>query len=191
MDTLSDEQLVARVMAGERAALAPLVERYHGPLLSYLFRLTDGDRPLAEDLVQDTFLRVLQQRTYQPGRPFKPWLYAVATHLAHDHFRSPATRRTTRLDDDQETPMHGIHDASPGPEERAQMAEQGRAVAWAVQQLGGELRVTLLLRFDAGLSLREIAEALGVPLGTVKSRLSAGTHKLRSLLVSVNQGEER
>ena len=55
----TDEQLIARVMAGDSAALAPLVERYHGPLLAYLYRLTGGDRPLAEDLVQDTFEHVI------------------------------------------------------------------------------------------------------------------------------------
>jgi RNA polymerase sigma-70 factor (ECF subfamily) len=78
---LTDEELMAHILAGNRAALAPLVERYQRPLFAYLYRL-GGDRALAGDLVQDTFVRLLEQRTYQAGRPFRPWLYAIATNLA-------------------------------------------------------------------------------------------------------------
>src|SRR5260370_29680388 len=82
MDRLSDEHLLAAVLAGEMDALAALVERHQGPLTGYLDRLVGPDWALAQDLVQETFLRVLRQHTARGRRPFKPWLYAIATNLA-------------------------------------------------------------------------------------------------------------
>jgi RNA polymerase sigma-70 factor (ECF subfamily) len=188
MERLSDEQLMAQVMDGERSALAPLVERYHGRLLGYLYRLTFGNRPLAEDLVQDTFVRILQQDSYQPNRPFKPWVYAIATHLVYDYFRSSEQNRTTLLNDKVQPDLPG---ALPGPEDQAQTADEGQIVMKAIGQLGEEYRTTLLLRFYGGLSLQEIAETLLVPVGTVKSRLSVGTRRLHALLIHLREGAER
>ena len=102
MQERSDEQLMAAVMAGDQVALAALVTRHHAPLLGYLYRLVGGDRHLSEDLVQETLLHVLQQRTYQAGRPFKPWLYMIATNLARDYFKSAAVRMCWRSDDTEE-----------------------------------------------------------------------------------------
>ncbi len=185
VDGRCDEALMAAVSAGEQAALAALVERYHAPLLGYLYRLTGGNRPLAEDLVQETFLGLLRRSGYQPHRPFKPWLYAVATNLARDHYRSAAVRHGTM---DVDGLSHDVQDTAAGPEERAIVAEEGYAVACAIARLGDEYRTVVLLRFYNGLSLREIAETLGVPLGTIKSRLSVGTRRLRDMLASAQEG---
>lgn len=187
MHERSDEQVMAAVMAGDQAALIALVTRHHSPLLGYLSRLTGGDRPLAEDLVQETFLRVLRQGICQPDRPFKPWLYAIATNLARDHFKSAAMRMHRQGNDAEEALQH-LYDTTPGPEECVLAAEQGGEIMAALAQLGEEYRVVLLLRYYQGLSLSEIAETLGVPLGTVKSRLSVGTHRLRALLLRATEG---
>ena len=189
MDQLSDEVLMGEVMAGKTMALAMLVERYHAPLLGYLYRLTHGNRPLAEDLVQETFLTVLQQKGYQPGRSFKPWLYAIATNRARDHFKSAAVRQRWRSSDEEESLLQ-IYDSAAGPEEQALAGEQGSEVRAALAQLGEEYRVVLLLRFYQGFSLQEIAETLHIPLGTVKSRLSVGVHRLRSVLTPVQKGAD-
>lgn len=187
MHERSDEQLMVAVMAGDQVAFAALVTRHHAPLLGYLYRLVGGDRLLAEDLVQETFLRMLRQRTCPPDRPFKPWLYTIATNLARDHFKSAAVRQRWRGGDPEEALLH-LYDSTPGPEDRALAAEQGDEVAAALAQLSEEYRVALLLRFYQGLSLQEIAEALHIPLGTAKSRLSVGTHRLRELLAPVREG---
>src|SRR5215510_11271542 len=126
----SDEELAIRCTKGERTALSQLVERYHDPLLGYLYRLTDGDHSLAEDLVQETFIRLLRQKSYQPDRPFKPWLYAIATNLARDYFRSPASRQTQSIEKD--VFQLELSNASPNPEELAQAADHGNAVMFAV-----------------------------------------------------------
>ncbi len=188
MERRSDETLIALLLAGDATALAPLVARHHRPLLGYLYHLVGGDRALADDLTQETFARLLRPATYQPGRPFKPWLYAIATNLARDHFRSAAIARTTTGSD---ASMLERHDPAPGPEEWVLATEQRQLVGTALSRLGPEYRAALLLRFYHDLSLREIADALGVPLGTVKSRLSVGTHRLRDLLAAEKEGLQR
>ncbi len=188
MNALSDEQLIAGLMQGEREALAPLVERYHRLLLGYLYRLTNGNQPLAEDLVQETFIRVLQQDSYQPGRPFKPWLFSIATHLAYDYFRSAAAHHNEPLND---TTHLNLPDDTAGPEVQALINEEGQTIQQALRQIGEAYRPALLLRYYSGLSLQEIAEVLDIPLGTVKSRLSTGVLRLHGLLVALREGGER
>ena len=187
MQEKSDEQLMTAVMGGDQVALAALAARHHAPLLGYLYRLAGGDEQLAEDLVQETLLHVLRQRTYQSHRPFKPWLYAIATNLTRDYFKSAAVRQCWREGDAEEA-LLSLDDSAPGPEERALAPEQGSEIRAALAQLGEEYRVVLLLRFYQGFSLQEIAETLHIPLGTVKSRLSVGVHRLRAVLAPVQKG---
>ncbi len=174
-----------RAMGGDTAALAAIVERYYGPILSYLYRLSGGRRQVAEDLAQETFLRLMQQDSYRPDRAFRPWLYAIATNLARDHVR--AATRDDRASEDAAA-LLDLADGAPGPDVLAEAAEAGQAIARAFRQIGEEYRAALLLRFYHGLSLNEIAEALGIPLGTVKSRLSVGTRRLRDLLQPIHEG---
>jgi RNA polymerase sigma-70 factor, ECF subfamily len=187
MQERSDEQLMRAVMAGDQVALAALVTRHHAPLLGYLYRLVGGDRQLAEDLVQETLLHMLKQQTYQVDRPFKPWLYMIATNLARDYFKSAAVRKSRREGDEEEALLH-LEDSAPSPEERVLAAEQGSEVRAALAQLRAEYRVVVALRFYQGFSLQEIAETLRIPLGTVKSRLSVGVHRLRAILAMVQKG---
>jgi RNA polymerase sigma-70 factor, ECF subfamily len=187
MQESSDEQLMAAVVAGDQMALTTLVTRHHAPLLGYLYRLVGGDRPLAEDMAQETFLRVMRQHIYQAGRPFKPWLYAIATNLARDHFKSAAVRQRWRDDCAEET-LFQLCDRTPSPEEHFLATEQGSEVRAALAQLSEEYRVVVVLRFYQGFSLQEIAQTLQIPLGTVKSRLSVGVHRLRAVLASVQEG---
>jgi RNA polymerase sigma-70 factor, ECF subfamily len=183
----SDEQLMAAVQAGDQVALATLVTRHHALLLGYLYRLVGGDRQLSEDLVQETLLHMLRQRTYLADRPFKPWLYMVATNLARDYFKSAAVRQRWRGGDEEEVLLH-LYDNEPSPEECALAAERGSEVRAALAQLGEEYRIVLLLRFYQGFSLQEIAQTLHIPLGTVKSRLSVGVHRLRAMLAPITKG---
>ncbi|WP_244422672.1 RNA polymerase sigma factor [Ktedonobacter racemifer] len=178
---------MAAVQIGDQVAFAALVTRHHGPLLGYLYRLVGGDRHLAEDLVQETLLHVLRQRTYQAHRPFKPWLYMIATNLARDSFKSAAVRTSRRACHEEEAMLH-LYDGEPSPEEHALAAELGSEVRVALTQLGEAYRVVVVLRFYQGFSLQEIAETLHIPLGTVKSRLSVGVHRLRILLAPAQKG---
>src|SRR5258708_6956083 len=187
MQERSDEQLMAAVQAGDQVALAALVTRHHAPLLGYLYRLVGGDRQLSEDLVQETLLHVLRQRVYPSDRPFKPWLYTIATNLVRDYFKSAAVRHRWQGDDSEEVLLH-LYDSETSPEERALAAERGGEVRAALAQLREEYRMVLVLRFYQGFSLQEIAETLHIPLRTVKSRLSVGVHRLPALLAPALKG---
>lgn len=190
MHEMSDEELLAGVMAGDQMAFATLVTRYHAPLLGYLYRLVGGDRTLAEDLVQETLLRVLRQsRCYGEFR-FKPWLYTIATNLARDHFKSAGVRRRERSDEAAVDALRRVADSTFGPEASALAAEQGSEVRAALTQLGEEYRVVVVLRFYQGFTLQEIAQTLQIPLGTVKSRLSVGLRRLRDVLAPIQEGVE-
>jgi RNA polymerase sigma-70 factor (ECF subfamily) len=183
----SDEQLIVAALAGDQGALASLVSRHHSPLLGYLYRMLGGDRERAEELVQETLLRALRPGAYCAPRPFKPWLYAIATNLARDHRKSAAERHRERACD-AEVALLYLSDSAPGPEERALAAERGGEVQTAIAQLGEEYRVVVILRFYQEFSLQEIADTLHIPLGTVKSRLSLGVHRLRALLTPIWEG---
>jgi RNA polymerase sigma-70 factor (ECF subfamily) len=174
----TDEDLALGVQRGSADDLAVLVERHHGPLLGYLYRMTGGDRPLAEDLVQEAFLRVLRSiGQYQYPRPFKPWLYAIATNLVRDHYKRAETRYTVGGTGEELTRGQAVR-----PEERVLADEEAGQVAAAVMALPVQQREAVILRYYQSLSLAEIADALGVPLGTVKSRLYHGLRRLRATL---------
>jgi RNA polymerase sigma-70 factor, ECF subfamily len=185
MQAQSDEQLMAMLAAGETAALETLVQRYHRMLLGYLYRFVGGDRSLAEDLVQETFLRVLRQQHNTMPQSFKAWLYAIATNLARDHLRSADCRHMV---DVPEEAWLAFRDPSPDPEKLVLAAEQERLLVAALGQISAEYRAALLLRYFNGLSLHEIAEALHIPLGTVKSRLSTGLRHLRPIITQKQVG---
>ena len=173
----TDEQLAHRVQRGHTADLALLVERHHSPLLGFLYRLTGGDRALAEDLTQESFLRALRSiQQYQPSRPFKPWLYAIAVNVARDHFKRAETRHAVTLTDDELLALPDPIDL-----DEAIAIDRPRLIA-AIMALPVQQREALILRYDQDLSLAEIAEVLSIPIGTVKSRLSLGLRQLRHWL---------
>ncbi len=183
---LSDENLLAEIRQGSRTALAVLVERHHSPLLGYLYRMTGGNRLLAEDLVQESFLRVLRGvGQFRPGQAFKPWLYAIASNLVRDHYKSADQRRTEALLEES-----GIYGAAPGgPEEALENAENARQVAVVLQRLPAHQLEVVVLRYYQDLSLAEIAEALDIPIGTVKSRLSLGLQTLKRWMYREETGQ--
>jgi RNA polymerase sigma-70 factor, ECF subfamily len=171
----TDENLLLAIQRGERVAVAPLVERHHSPLIGYLYRLTGGDRALAEDLAQETFLRLISTvQRYAYPRPVKPYLYQIATNLARDHFKSASVRHAA--------PLSESHPADEWVEQSVLTGLAARDAASALAELPSVQRETVLLRYFQDLSLNEIAELLGIPVGTVKSRLSLGLKRLRERL---------
>jgi RNA polymerase sigma-70 factor (ECF subfamily) len=175
----TDEELAVGVQKGNKADLAVLVERHHSPLIGFLYRMTDGDRALAEDLAQESFLRVLRAiRQYQYPRPFKPWLYQIATNLARDHYKLAEMRYTDSIGDE-----FLVEPVSLLPEAALLSTGESDQVVTAIRSLPMHQRETLILRYLQELSLAEIAEITGVPVGTVKSRLSLALARLRDQLV--------
>lgn len=167
----SDEALMLCVQAGMLASLQDLISRHEKGLYNFLVRLT-GDPHLAEDLFQETFLRVVEKRdTFAPARGFRPWLYAIATNLARDARR----RRATHLDAIASTPERP---PQAPPDEEAERHEEGDIVRRSLEELPEDARAMVLLHFYQGFRYWEIAESLGVPVGTVKSRIHWAVEKL-------------
>ena len=172
----TDEQLMIRLGNGDGTALRPLVDRYQTQLYLYLYRMLNGNFAAAQDGVQEAFLRLINQRSYQPSRPFRPWLYRVATNVATDYLR-----RT------QPVPLNDSFDRADtalGPEATAELSERAETVRTVLDTLPYQLRSVLILRFYQDLSLQEIANALDIPLGTVKSRLFTAARRLRERMAA-------
>ncbi len=186
-DRPSDEDLLAGVRAGQRELFGPLVRRYERELYGYLRRYL-GDDELAADVFQNTFVQVfVKVQQYQPGRPARPWIYAIATNQAIDALRRRNRRVDGRADpllagedgDDAARPLFEVlRDREAGPVEQAEGAELRQLVRDAVDRLPDLLRQVVVLAYFQGLRYQEIADALDIPLGTVKSRLHAALVKL-------------
>jgi RNA polymerase sigma-70 factor (ECF subfamily) len=137
-------------------------------------------------LVQETFLKLLKSiEQYQYPRPFKPWLYAIATNRARDHFKQADSRRTASAPD--EPGFWQARGGQTGSLEQKLVARdsavhQKTAVATALRSLPDHQREVVLLRYYQDFSLADISAALDIPLGTVKSRLSLATKRLRQIM---------
>jgi RNA polymerase sigma-70 factor, ECF subfamily len=172
----SDETLAAGVQQGSKADMQTLVERYYEPLLRFLFWLSGGNQAQAEDMVQEAFLRMMRGiASYDPSRPFKPWLYAIAEHIA----RNQAQRADARLTESMLGEAVYL-DHLPLPEEHVEAGEMRQVVADGLSKLPVQQREVIALFFYENLPQKEIAETLGIPVGTVKSRLSLGLKQLRA-----------
>ena len=160
--------------------LADLVERYQHRLVRYLLYLT-GKRESAEDLAQETWIRVLQRGSQYNGRQrFDPWLFAIARNLAIDYLRKKRKAvQTASLPNDRDAILL-LPSSGPSPFEAAARSEDAMRLAGRLQILPPLYREALLLRFQEDLSLAEIAQVLGAPVTTVTSRIYRGLAALRS-----------
>ena len=163
-----------------------LIEQYQHRLFRYLVYLS-GNRELAEDLFQETWIRVLERgHQYDGKHEFSTWLYAVARNLTIDYLR---TKRPLSLDgmidglmeDERHAPLEPA-DTRPMAWEVVQQHEQAERISAALVSIPAEYRETVVLRFQEGLALDEIATITGTKLGTVKSRLYRGLNMLMSQL---------
>jgi RNA polymerase sigma-70 factor (ECF subfamily) len=195
LDTLtgcSDEDLLIRFCKGEKQAFGVLVRRYERELFGYLRRYV-GDSTLAEDVFQNTFLQLyVKVEQYEPGRPVRPWLYTIATNQAIDALRRQGRHQALSLDQGREEPGEGdirslmetLESRGPSPMDAAEGQERKERIRASVDRLPDFLRQVLVLAYYQGLKYREIADILGIPVGTVKSRLHAALVKLQEVWAS-------
>jgi len=159
-----------------------LIEQYQHRLLRYLVYLA-GNRELAEDLFQETWIRVLERGHQYDGRhEFSTWLYAVARNLTIDYLRKKSPVSLDGLMEDEEHAPLEPADSRPLAWEVVAQHEQAERIMAALIGIPAEYRETVVLRFQEGLSLEEISSVTGAKLGTVKSRLYRGLHMLMSRL---------
>jgi RNA polymerase sigma-70 factor (ECF subfamily) len=173
---LTDEDVLARVARADEAALAELYDRFGRVAYGLAYRML-RDAALAEDAVQDAFLAVWRTAvSFDPNRgKASTWILTLAHRRAVDVVRREDRRRGQPLDDAPAA-------SGEGADETAGVREQRRSVQAALARLPAEQREALELAYYGGLSQSELAERLGVPLGTVKSRMFAALSKLRDVL---------
>ena len=171
---LTDGDLIRRVARRDADAFELLYHRYARPVFGLALRRL-GDRMRAEDAVQDTFAAVWRSaRTYRPERGAgAPWLYAVARNAIVDRSRN-------RSEPPAEAPDTAA--VEPGPAERAEASYVAWRVHRALEGLSGNERDVIELAYYGELAQSEIADFLGIPLGTVKTRTRAGLGRLADLL---------
>jgi len=169
-----DGELLQRVAAGDRAAFDALYARYVRPVFGLALRRL-GDRGRAEDAVQETFTSIWRSAaTYRPERgPAAPWLYAVARNAIVDRGRA-------RPEPVAETPDEPSPDV--GPPDRAEQSWVQWRIHRALEELPEREREVIALAYWSGLSQSEVAEYLGIPLGTVKTRTRAALARLAESL---------
>jgi RNA polymerase sigma-70 factor, ECF subfamily len=183
-----DEALMLRYQQGDRAAFAQLVRRHQAPLYNFALRQVRVPQ-VAEDVVQESFVRVVQNAAdFKHEARFTTWVYTITRNLCIDHLRKRALRKHPSLDESSgeegDGPTLGEKTADPhaSVEREATGTELKERIARAVDTLPDEQREVFLMREIANLPFKEIAEITGVPENTVKSRMRYALERLQEHL---------
>ena len=181
--------IIRRCMKGDSGAWAELVRAHHRRVYSLCYRFT-GNATDAEDLTQDVFLKIYSNLTsFDSARgSLQVWITTMTRNLLVDNFRRTRNQRaTSSLDEGWESseelaPVERLSSKAPSPHESAAQKELARMVQEALTRVSPDLREAVILRDLQDMDYREIAQVLGIPEGTVKSRISRGRAELARLL---------
>lgn len=188
----TDEKLMLRYQEGDAGAFEVLLRRHRAPLFTFLARHT-GDRARAEDLLQESWMRVIGAAPrWEPRARFRTFLYTVARNLAADEARRQAFRRAEPLAADREGGPPAADPAAPDPppDRAAESARLRPKLEAALRSLPEEQREVFVLREYAGVPFAEIADITGAPEPTVKSRMRYALEGLRRALAELGVGPE-
>ena len=185
---MDEQALIASASKGELRAFNQLVLLYQGMAYNVAYRIL-GDPDAAADATQDAFLSAFKAMPKFRGGSFKSWILRIVTNACYDQLRVKKRRPASSLDDLSIEADHTqyLRDPAEQPDESVERRELNQMIQAAILTLPEEQRVVLVLSDVQGLSYQEIAQATGLSLGTVKSRLSRGRARLRNHLVQ--QGE--
>jgi RNA polymerase sigma-70 factor (ECF subfamily) len=189
---LPDTEVVTLAQKGKEAAYRELLRRYERPVFSLVFRMV-RDRETAEDLAQETFVRVLNNiDRYSPEFKFSSWLFKIANNLTIDYLRR---RRVDTISiegapdavtaESAKATSIALASGDESPLAELESRELGLAIERAIEKLRPEYRACILLRHVEDRSYEEIAEIVKLPLGTVKTYIHRARHELRAALADV------
>ena len=190
-----DVQLISQAIAGQTAAFGQLVQKYQDRLYNTVVHVV-GNAEDAKDVVQEAFVQAfLKLESFQRASAFYTWLYRIAFNVAVTHCRRRGAMRSAERTALAEGHLRNSDEehsqsAADGPSERLEREERCRQVRHAISQLAEEHRVVLVLREMDGCCYETIAEILGLPVGTVRSRLHRARMQLREQLKEVLAVEE-
>jgi RNA polymerase sigma-70 factor (ECF subfamily) len=184
--SLSDEDLMARVAVDDQRAFTELVRRFQGRVTNLISRVLN-DRECADDLAQEVFVRVfVHRRNYRHGAKFSTWLFTIAANLAKNEIRRRVRRRNWFSLDALQEMLHDsaiqLADPTEGRETTLEREQLQEAVGRTIATVPEKYRVALVLRDIEGLAYEEIATVLGIPGGTVRSRINRARSMLKRKL---------
>ena len=183
LEQLSDEDLIERFQQGDANAYELIVKRYKNQLLNFVFRFL-GNQEEAEDVVQETFLRVFRTRfAYTRVAKFSTWIYTISGNLARTELRRRKRRRLFSISDmGLEDRDYEIADDVLNPEAQANSTLQEEIIQREIGKLSPKFREVIILRDVQELSYEEISKIIRVPIGTVKSRVNRARLRLQNRL---------
>jgi RNA polymerase sigma-70 factor, ECF subfamily len=182
IETETDAALVLRAQAGDADAFGRLIERYMRRAYRQALGLV-GSREDALDLSQEAFVRAYRARhTIDPDRPFYAWLYRIVRHLCFNFLRDAKTRARILEQEGAAWLVETARQATPAPAALLEQGELRRRVARAIERLPAHEREVIVLKEFEDLTYREIADLVGIPMGTVMSRLYAARRRLADVL---------
>jgi RNA polymerase sigma-70 factor (ECF subfamily) len=191
---LTDQEVVVLAQQGAEAAYRELITRYQRPVFALVYRMV-RDRELAEDLAQDTFIKVLNHiDSYRPEHKFSSWIFKIANNAAIDHLRRKQLN-TLSLEgapdaltaDRQEATALQVSGGEESALEELEARELGTQIERAIGRLRPEYRACIIMRHVEGRPYEEIATALELPLGTVKTYIHRARNELRDLLAETRE----
>lgn len=197
LSTETDQQLVARAKSGSEAAYRELLDRYQRPVFSLVYRMV-RDRERAEDLAQETFVRVFNHiDSYNSRWKFSSWIFKIANNLAIDALRKRELKtvsidgsRYSTTAEEAEASAIQLASEEEAPDDRLEAQELGEEIEQAIGCLRPEYRAAIVLRHVEGRAYEEIAEIMELPLGTVKTYIHRARGELRKSLAHLRAEDE-
>jgi RNA polymerase sigma-70 factor (ECF subfamily) len=181
-ETDPDAKLVERLKAGDSKALDELFRRHRDSAYGIAYRLL-GNAEDALDVVQEAFIHVMRGiDSFRAQSTFRTWMYRIVTHAALDYRRYRAVRSSGSLDTETSAEPAATGPSNPAPDEEAQTRDLRIAINRALENVSEKNRAALVLYAEEGLSYKEVAEVLGISVGTVMSRIFNARQRLKELL---------
>jgi RNA polymerase sigma-70 factor (ECF subfamily) len=184
MSHFTDQELVIRYRAGREEALVELIQRFSASLYRFIWRLI-GDSSMAEDLVQETFLKVWKHlSSFREQESFKAWIFSIARHLSIDYLRKKKMMVFSAMGEEEDAIADTIADERPLILADLEQQEVKFAIQEALEQLSPPAKMVVLLHDEEELTFEEIAQVTAEPMNTVKSRYRRALQNMRVYLES-------
>lgn len=187
---MTDAQLIEKFLSGDISAFNTLVWRWEKPIYNFAYRFL-GDAETSKDVTQKVFIRLYKNLSKLKDRSkFSSWIYQIAANLCRDELKSLKRKRTLSIETISDTHNNLPEDVNYQPDEEVNQLQLRALIKEALQSIPEEQRIVIIMKEYQGLKFIEIAEALGEPLNTVKSRMYYGLNALRKVFKSWNINQE-
>ncbi|MEM6802145.1 MAG: sigma-70 family RNA polymerase sigma factor [Bacteroidota bacterium] len=184
-EKISDEILIGRIAALDEAAFTEIYQRYANRMLRFFYRMLRQDQEEAQDFAQDLFLKVIEKSdSFNPRHKFSTWLYTLASNMVKNEYRKRSIR--DRYKQESKWKAAGF---DPEMEKLLDLQNFNTELLKALEFISPEQKGAIVLRYQEGLSLKEISEISNCAVGTVKSRLYYGLHNLSEKLAKYRSEE--